>query len=41
MHVSGISWQMIIKDVRGNIQFYELKSQKNIEIGLVFSANPM
>ena len=28
MHVSGISWQMIIKDVRGNIQFYVLKSQK-------------
>ena len=28
MHVSGISWQMIIKDVRGNIQFNASKSQK-------------
>ena len=28
MHVSGISWQMIIKDIRGNIQFYVLKLQK-------------
>ena len=28
MHVSGISWQMIIKDNRENIQFYVLKSKK-------------
>ena len=33
MHVSGISWQMIIKDIRGNIQFYVLKSQKKSRSG--------